>query len=490
VIDDAHTEAPCVAGAAGPRATSKGSKVLKRTRTLCPACLKPLVGLTFESEGEVFLERTCPEHGVAVALVSSHRRHYYLRGEVPHPPPAQACCAPTTASSRAPSPSTALAPIHRACVALLEITDACNLRCPACYAESPNGKHRSFEELVSTLDQYLARGPLDVLQISGGEPTIHPRFLDIVADALARTSIRYVMLNTNGITLARDPELAAALARHKPRFEIYLQMDGLDDKAHAALRGEALLEEKRAAISRIIEHDIPTTLVCTVVRGVNDRELGDVLRLGLSVPQIRGVSFQPATYAGRFTLDASPLRRSTLADVITGIEAQSAGLLREDDFRPLPCSDPNCCSFTFLARRPDEPPIALTRLLDYDEHWRKLEDRMLFLPDDAGDALSADMPPKQIFRISAKPFMDAWTYDQSRIDECCLHIIQPGGEPISFCEYNVRVRGRPNGETLVPLGRLARAADRPPTSPDAACCGDFSDTNEAPDPLPANFDPS
>jgi len=470
-----------------PRATASGATVLKRTRTLCPDCLKPVIGLTFEHERKVYLERTCPEHGVRVALLSSDRRHYYLRHEVPHPAPAASCCAPTGAS-----------PGHKACIALLEITDACNLHCPACYAQSPNGKHRSFEELVHTLDGYLARGPLDVLQISGGEPTIHPRFLDLVEHALARPDIRIVMVNTNGITLARDAALAAALARHKPRFEIYLQMDGLCAETHAALRGRELLDEKRAALARVAEYDIPTTLVCTVVQGVNDGELGALLRLGLGVPQIRGIAFQPATYAGRFTLDASPVHRSTLADVLIALETQSEGVLRQDDFRPLPCSDPNCCSFTFLARKDDGAAIPLTRLLDYDEHWKKLEDRMTFMPEDAGNAITADMPPKQIFRVVAKPFMDAWTYDQSRIDECCLHIIQPGGEPISFCEYNVRVRGRPASE-LVTLRRrtLAHGSRTMPldarrgreTAVDPACCGVATGTSEAPDVLPLDFDP-
>jgi uncharacterized radical SAM superfamily Fe-S cluster-containing enzyme len=452
-----------------PLASAAGSKALKRTRTLCPACLKQVVGITFEHEGKVYLERTCPEHGVATALVSSDRRHYYLRGEVPHPPPSGGCCAPGGLG-------------HRACVALLEITDACNLHCAACYAQSPNGKHRPFEELVETLERYLAKAPLDVLQISGGEPTIHPRFIDLVAYALARPDIRHVMVNTNGVTLARDPELSRALAVFKPRFEIYLQLDGLDQKSHAVLRGQALLEEKHQALARLAEHDIPTTFVATVVDGVNDGELGALLELGLSMPNVRGVAFQPATFAGRFTLESPPIARSTLASVLEGIEAQSKGILTQDDFRALPCSEPNCCSFTFLARDEAGGATPLGRLLSYEEHWPKLQDRMFFLPEDAGGAITAEMPPKQIFRVTVKPFMDAWTYDQARIDECCLHIIQPDGEPISFCEYNVRVRGQ---ETLVPLKRR-----RPPPRDEAACCGEHSGTIDAPDALPADFDPS
>ena len=148
-----------------PRDTGDG--VLKTTRTLCPTCLRPLLGTTVQRSGRVYLQRECPEHGVIEALVSSARRHYYLRDEVPHAPPAGAAelsstsarganralpilssredggdCQPDTSCGCGPGPG------HRTCVALLEITNACNLHCPVCFAQSPHGSHRPVAELV------------------------------------------------------------------------------------------------------------------------------------------------------------------------------------------------------------------------------------------------------------------------------------------------------------------------------------------------------
>jgi uncharacterized radical SAM superfamily Fe-S cluster-containing enzyme len=410
-----------------PRYNASGARVLKATRTLCPTCLADVDGWTFELDGRVYLERECAEHGRAVALVASDRAQYWLRDEVPHP-------APDDASACGPGPA------HRSCIGLLEITDACNLKCEACYAQSPGGAHHDKEALLERLDGFLAaRGPLDVLQISGGEPTIHPQLLEIL-DEVKQRPIDHVMVNTNGLELARRPELAAALAQRKPKLELYLQLDGLDEESHVALRGRALLEEKRAAIEAIIAHDLPTTLVCTVVGGVNDGELGELLRLGLRIPTLRGISYQPATFAGRYTLDADALERMTSADVIARIEEQTDGAFRSDDFKPLPCSDPNCCQFTFAVRRGEDDAVPATRFVEYEDVADQLADRIVFTPENTGGCCGTGVPAQEFFRVVVKPFMDAWTYDQDRIDECCVHIIGRDGVGVSFCEHNVRRR--------------------------------------------------
>jgi uncharacterized radical SAM superfamily Fe-S cluster-containing enzyme len=420
---------------------SPGAQPLKQTRTLCPSCLEPKDGLTFALDGKVYLERSCAEHGDTVALVAGSRDQYWLRDEVAHPPPdADACCG--------------TGPQHRSCIALLELTDACNLSCEACYAQSPAGRHHSLDELLGRLDAFLdARGPLDVLQLSGGEPTIHPDFLRIL-DEVKERPIQHVMVNTNGLRLAQDPELAGELKKRMPRLELYLQMDGLDEASHVALRGRELLDIKRAAIDAIIENDLPTTLVCTVAAGVNEHELGELLRLGLNIPTLRGISYQPATYAGRYNLDAATLERMTVAEVVERIETQTEGLLRADDFKPLPCSDPNCCSFTFAVRQPTGQAIAATRLVDYAQVESQLADRIVFTPDNTGGCCGTDVPSADFFRVVVKPFMDAYTYDQDRVDECCVHIIDKEGEGVSFCEYNVRRRS----DELVQIGGGKRAA--------------------------------
>ncbi len=425
-------------GLSSAPAAGAATPILKETRTLCPTCLKPVSGTTFQQEGKVYLRRECPEHGTVAALVSSDRRHYYLRDEVPHPPLAKGECCPVT-------------PAHKTCVALLELTDACNLRCPVCYAQSPNGKHHRFEELCADLEGFLAaRGPLDVLQLSGGEPLLHPDLLEVV-DHCKTLPIEYVMINTNGLALLENDTLAAELARRKPGLELYLQMDGLDAKSHRALRGADLLEAKRAVIDKIVEHDLPTTLVCTVVKGVNEGQVGKLLRLGLDTPQLRGITFQPATWSGRFSQGIDPLDRVTLADVVRLLVEQSRGVFSEDDFKPLPCSNPNCCAFTVAARARRRPALPLTRIANYEDHLDRLSDRVDFHWADARECCGRRWRAEDLFRVVIKPFMDAYTYDRDRVEECCVHIIRPGGAAVSFCQFNILERRRAGSETACAL---------------------------------------
>ncbi len=416
-------------------------KVLCGTQTLCPHCLEPVAGEVFEQEGRVWLRRDCPEHGEVVALLNSDRKHYYLRHEVPHPPPSVADGLGEGEES-AGCGCGQQTPPHHTCVALLELTDACNLRCPVCYANSPSGRHRPCAELCADLEAFVrSRGGLDILQISGGEPLLHPDLLPII-DHARTLPIDHIMINTNGLPLLEHPELVKELTRRLPHLELSLQFDGVDARSHQALRGQDLLQRKQAILQLTADHRLPTTLVCTVVPDVNERQLGDLLRMGIEQPQVRGITYQPATWSGRYEPLRDPLDRLTGGDVIRLLAEQSLGLLSEEDFKPLPCGDPNCCSFTFVARRPKGEFVPLTRIFSYEEHVDQLADRMNFNLTDAWKCCGVRWRVDDYFRVVVKPFMDAFTYDQARIDECCIHLIQPGGGAMSFCQFNALWRGR------------------------------------------------
>jgi len=446
------------------RPHDSGDGVLKPTRAICPECLRSVPGTTLQRDGRIYLRRECPEHGTIEALVSSSRRHYYLRHEVPHAPPAVSVAfrsakvaffrgakgdIPTVINSSVlngcdnqsdKSCCCCPAPNHRTCVALLEITAACNLRCPVCFAQTSNGSHRPTAEILADLEAFLAvRGPLDVLQFSGGEPLLHPDLLAII-DHCRRLPVEHVVINTNGLELLRNESLAAELAARCPRLHLFLQFDGLDAESHIALRGADLLARKRALLDLIVRHDLPTNLACTVVKGVNEGQLGDLFELGVRTPQIRGITYQPATWSGRFRRESNPLDRVTLSDVIRLLAEQTGGVLAEDDFRPLPCSDPNCCSFTFVVRRAKGIPLPLTRIARYEDHVERFADRLNFKLDDARACCGFGGRPDEFFRIAVKPFMDAYTYDEDRADECCIHIIRPGGRGVSFCRFNTLQR--------------------------------------------------
>jgi uncharacterized radical SAM superfamily Fe-S cluster-containing enzyme/prolipoprotein diacylglyceryltransferase len=440
-----------------------GDGVLKQTRTLCPECLKRVPGETLQRGGRIYLRRECPEHGVMEALVSSSRRHYYLRDEVPHAPPAKEpdrgqgvmtsergqdvrakgalpVLTPDASGCEGESCCCSSQPGHRTCVALLEITEACNLRCPVCFARSSHGGHRPMAAACADLEAFIAaRGPLDVLQLSGGEPLLHPDLLAIV-DRCRQLPIEQVVINTNGLELLHNAGLAAELAKRHPRPHLFLQFDGLDSESHVALRGADLLARKRAVLDLVVRHDLPTHLACTVVKGVNEDQLGDLFELGIRTPQIRGITYQPATWNGRYQLEGDALDRVTLADVIRLLAEQTGGVLAEDDFRPLPCSNPNCCSFTFVARRRKGAPLPLMRVTRYEDHLDRLADRVNFKLDDARACCGLGGRPDEFLRVAIKPFMDAHTYDEDRADECCIHIIRPGGRGVSFCRFNTLER--------------------------------------------------
>src|SRR5207247_405897 len=182
------------------------------------------------------------------------------------------------------------------CIALIEITSSCNLHCPMCFAESgPGGKHLDFETYTRMVDRYVhLEGIADVLQLSGGEPTIHPELVRMVRYAYEQP-IQVVMINTNGIRLAHDERLVAELATMRDRLEIYLQFDGLQDRTYEKLRGEPLLEVKLAALDRLNKHGIRCSLVCTVDHNTNMHELGSLVRFGLGRSEVRGLSLQLAT---------------------------------------------------------------------------------------------------------------------------------------------------------------------------------------------------
>jgi uncharacterized radical SAM superfamily Fe-S cluster-containing enzyme len=335
----------------------------------------------------VYFAKVCPTHGPIEDFVCSDLAWFdRMERSKPARPPRQYFTEP-----RAGCPlDCGLCPEHaqHTCVGLAEITSSCNLTCPTCYAGSaPGGTHWSFETFRDVVARFvLQEGEPDVLQISGGEPTIHPQFVRFVRHAVAQP-IQVVMVNTNGIRLARDPALLEALAPMRERLEIYLQFDGFDESVQTRLRGEPLLQTKLRALEALAAHGIRATLVCTVQSGVNLDQVGAIVRFGLERPWIRGVSFQPAAYAGRHPAPGDLQRRATIPDVIRAIEAQTAGLVREDDFMPLPCAHPNCHAVCYVFRGAGIPrPVS--RLIDVRGNADLLPDTLVYTPPQARQVVS------------------------------------------------------------------------------------------------------
>jgi len=461
-------------------AITSPERTLAETRALCPTCLRVLDARNVERDGKVYLYRTCPAHGPAETLVLSDASWWewsrrFLR---PGRRPAQTA----TETVHGCPYDCGFCPEHEqhACVTVFEITEACNLECPACFAGEAHVRHASLADVGAMADAVVRAegGQADVVMLSGGEPTLHPEFFR-VADEVAARPIRYVMVNSNGIRMAKDAEFCRSLAERG--MLVYLQFDGFEPATYAALRGRGdLLEVKLRALQNLGEAGVRVVLVATVLKGVNDQEIGRIVRFGAEHPAVRAVSLQPQFGEGRF-VPFDPGERTTLTDVIAAIERDS-GLFTREDFVPIPCCDPMCTAATYAYVR-DGTVTPVTRLvpveayLDYlantampilsdvfrrdAEEMRDVLLRLYSKSSPPGSARQAeaffcacepllseieraDDLPDHLFAVTIEGFMDRWVFDLSRAVRCCIQEALPDGRIVPFCVYNTLYRFAPD----------------------------------------------
>ena len=446
-----------------PKKSTADSIFHELTRSICPECKRVIDAQIHLKGGRVIMRKRCPDHGWFGSLVHPDQEEY-LASQVFNKPGTIPLEFNTEVKEGCPL-DCGLCPEHKqhTCLALIEVNTGCNLACPTCFANAGPGFNLTLDEVSFMLDQFVrSEGEPEVVQFSGGEPTLHPQLLEMVRMAKEK-GIRHVMVNTNGLRIADDERWARALAELRPM--IYLQFDGLEDATYQALRGEPLLDRKLAALDRLAELDLDTILVAAVERGVNEHEMGAIVRFGLDHPAVRGVNFQPVTHTGRH-LDFDPLDRVTIPEVIQHIDSQSDGLFVKTDFVPVPCCNPGCQSVTY-AYVDDGEVTPLPRLLAVDDYLDYITNRAwpepshaikhalegmwsssavpgsLTLLDQFCDAtcnidlaVSGHDLAKKVFAISIKDFMDAYTFDVKKVMKCCVEIISPDGRLIPFCSYN------------------------------------------------------
>ena len=454
----------------------------EETRGLCPMCLRDVPATVFEEDGRVWIRQRCTRHGEHRALLASDAGEYgRLRQYVPDRSGANSCCGPGEICG----PGEVAGP--PVCALLLEITQACNLKCPTCFADAQGHDFMATDTARRRLDTFFQKQPrLDILMLSGGEPTIHPRFAEILDLALSYPVDR-VVVNTNGLRLAQSPALVETLAAHKERVELYFSFSSFRAAGHEHFYGRDLRREKTDALEKASAAGLFTTLVPTVERGVNDDEIGDLYRFGLSLDTVTGLTFQPVMDTGRYQHGYSASDRLTLTDVVRALEEQTNGALLRSDFVGLPCSHPDCCALTYgFLDAARETIMPLPRHLDVSRYLDLFADRISFSGMVAGaarriwsdvahlrgrqtlrdlgvlfargglrDVLPLLRDPdafgRRVFRIVVKPFMDAHTYDQKRVEQCCTKILTADGSAMSLCEFNVFHRGRKSRDAVVPL---------------------------------------
>lgn len=443
------------------------------TLSLCSHCEERVPAKIIVRDDAVYLRKRCPAHGEHEELLEEDAAYYLNRHQYDKP---GTLSVPQTEVRRGCPYDCGICPDHEqhTCIALLEVTSACDLHCPVCFAHAGDGVPLDMDTIGRMLDlyQHAEYGTAEILQISGGEPTTHPQILDIIR--LARDkAIRFIMLNTNGVRIAEDREFARALGACTPGFEIYLQFDGFDPRTYEQLRGKDLTAVKERALANLREFNVPVTLVSTIQRGVNDHEVGRIVQYGLATPGVRGVNFQPVALFGRLP-QFDRERRVTLTGILKLMERQMHGMIRVDDFIPLPC-DVDRVAVTFLYRSGDEF-VPVTRQARIKDHLPMIDNTLMF---DAGDMLRKtaeglmrgricscmsflkDFLPlapvgknlslkngkltyaiDNTFRISVTSFIDRYNFDMKSMKKECVHVLTPDGRRIPFSAYNMLYRAQ------------------------------------------------
>ena len=444
------------------------------TNSLCPLCLQRIPAKVILRDQQVFLLKYCPVHGEQCEILEESA-DYHLRKRQ-YDKPGTVAKIHTQVEKGCPF-DCGTCPQHNqhACIGLIEITNKCNLHCPLCYADAGEGSFLPLETIIAMMDffQESEDGQAEILQISGGEPTMHPEIESIIR--LAKTKqFKYVMLNTNGIRIAEDEGFVKSLQQFAGGFEVYLQFDGFKDSTYLKLRGQNLLAKKLKALENLSRYKIPTTLVASISKGLNDSELGQLFAFALKHPYVRGINFQPTAFFGRSNQDIKE-HRITLSGILQGLASQSSGMLKMDDFIPLPCNvERIAISYLYRTSRGGFKP--LTRDARIQDYLHLINNTFAFTIEEALknagqsiDDIKAGydcckflydfrhivpwnffMKSKEqkmayidqnTFRISVSSFLDAYNFDMKSMQKECVHVITPDLRKIPFSAYNTIHRG-------------------------------------------------
>lgn len=438
------------------------------TKSLCPECLMLCDAKIVFQDAKVFMLKNCKTHGDSKVMIADdveyykQIRNYNKQSEMP-------LKFNTKVHYGCPY-DCGLCTDHEqhSCLTVLEVTDRCNLACPTCYAmSSPHyGRHRTLEEIERMMDVVVANeGEPDVVQLSGGEPTVHPEFFKILD--LAKTKpIKHLMVNTNGIRIAKDISFVEKLASYMPDFEIYLQFDSFSAEVLTKLRGEDLTEVRKKAIDHLNQFNVSTTLVVTLQNGLNDLEIGDILEYALKQRCVRGVTFQPTQVAGRNDDYNDQKGRITLTEVRRKIYEQYPTFTPQD-LIPVPCN-PDALCMAYALKIGDEV-IPMTHLINPEdllnnskntivfEHDEKLKEHMLNLfstgvsvdcaEDTFGELMcclprvkSDNLSYDNLFRIIIMNFMDPLDFDVRAVKKSCVHIVSDKYKMVPFETMNIFYR--------------------------------------------------
>ena len=437
------------------------NNLLEETKSLCPTCMQIIPAYIYTDGSIVFMDKNCPIHGSFQGIVWSdyqlYQRSFQFNRE-----PTKPTMLTTSVVDGCPY-DCGLCPEHKqhTCLAIIDVTDRCNLSCPVCLSSrSKNTNDPKIDVIESRLKKlFESEGKSVCIQLSGGEPTVRKDLVDIVkmVSDLGYTSIE---IDTNGIELAKKPTLAKDLA-DAGLTGVYLQFDGLKTETYEVIRGfgSNLLSFKNKAIKLARKADLEVALAATIVKGINDNQLWDIIKYALKM-DTKGVNFQPFAMLGRFPQKFSNrINKITIPDVVKNIEIQSGCELKSEDFVPIPCPDNRCAVLSYSVIKsgkiiPINRILGIENIIDYYaepadfNELVKAANKLLFgSSKNSPQCCSASMNllQGQYFSIGCHGLQDIWNLDLNRIKNCCVHRLTIEGKLVPFCLSKITSQ---NGEGL------------------------------------------
>lgn len=477
--------------------------VIRKTESVCPVCLKKIPAFLVRDKEEVYMEKTCPDHGEVRTLIWRGRPDYesWKNEKQPAVP-----IHPASGVEKGCPYDCGLCPEHRqhTCCVLMEVTNRCNLRCPVCFARAGETKEQEQEPELAVIGQWYEEmlacgGPFNI-QLSGGEPTMRDDLEEIIRLGKEK-GFPFFQLNTNGLRLAAEEGYAAKLKQAGLNC-VFLQFDGICDKTYEELRGRALFAIKEAAIENCKKAGLGVVLVPVIAKGVNDGEVGAILDYAVAhMPAVRGVHFQPLSFFGRYE-EGAQKNRFTLSELLQAIEEQTEGRMKMEDFKPAaaenaycsfsgnfmkledgslrPWHDTKSCgcgsskeeavpdagaaakrSQEFVAQRWSGRNVPETGCCTEEAECSCCGDTQESSQDCCCgiDTSSLDQFLERLdtysLAVSSMAFMDAWNLDLDRLRDCYIHVISQKEKMnlVPFCAYNLTAtdgtslyRGRENDD--------------------------------------------
>lgn len=459
-------------------------KLISKTSSLCTVCKRGIEADIVEYEGAVYLQKSCPDHGMRRVLLSSEAEWYQQTLAYP-----AALIAPTIVRN----------PVKNGCpydcgacsahqqknyLPVIPITSVCNLDCPICYTINNNKEpfHISKEEFSKILEVMKVNDPdRKIINLTGGEPTLHPDLPGIVR-LCHQEGIHRVTISTHGLAFLKNDDLLRELADLRAR--IVLSFDSFEDEVNKSMLGSNCTSAKLKVLDRLEEYGLDTTLIPVLALGVNDREVGDLVRLCLEREHIRSLEIHTMTFTGQGGSDFDPKSRITVPDVLNAIEEATGGLIAKRDFVPSPCAHPLCYQTCYLLGLEEGGYLPFARFMSKDMIRYLLTDNLYMEPgqrmetaltdvinelwsqeieEETGTAVLHSLkhligrlfPAKSlpyseqqlIAERSAKTIyihshMDQDSFDTDRIRQCCVGVPSPDGGNVPTCSYNILYRER------------------------------------------------